>query len=426
MIKFRCPHCNQKMGVPDEYANRRIRCNKCNEPSRVPAATTVSSDAKQPQSALSPPGSQGQTKRASESFSNSTQQDVDDLQLKSPHKPKPTEIEASGFDELDMIEEAPNRQALQQLRKEQQEKRAAQTSADRKSKKKQRKARPDGGGRGFDLSELTSFVPDALRMPAGVAASVIAVSGMIGIWIVASRATASAMGFFALLVPLAGALALRQFAVEKTILWGIIAMLIGGLGIAAGKFAVTSKVVIPYFQNFVNEEVLVDLQATLANEQFQMPQGQSAKHIAEDGDFIRCIALISLVDDGLADPEDARKWILYRLLASNKTNVYSHLMGVLGSGPDAPPQPEIEPEDEAMLGLAGERVMQWTMEESRLRNARQYVPALNCIATQAEIYRKLQTPDSAYQFAFLSILGLFDVLWILLGLGLAYVAAVLD
>ncbi len=37
MIKFRCPHCNQKLGVPDEYASRRVRCSKCSEPLTVPA-----------------------------------------------------------------------------------------------------------------------------------------------------------------------------------------------------------------------------------------------------------------------------------------------------------------------------------------------------------------------------------------------------
>ena len=36
MIRFYCPNCKQKLGVPDEYAGRRIRCNKCSHPSIVP------------------------------------------------------------------------------------------------------------------------------------------------------------------------------------------------------------------------------------------------------------------------------------------------------------------------------------------------------------------------------------------------------
>ena len=41
MIKFRCANCKQKLGVPDEYAGRRIRCNKCSQPSVVPQPHTA-------------------------------------------------------------------------------------------------------------------------------------------------------------------------------------------------------------------------------------------------------------------------------------------------------------------------------------------------------------------------------------------------
>ena len=36
MIKFRCGHCDQKLGVPDEWAGKRIRCNRCKESCLVP------------------------------------------------------------------------------------------------------------------------------------------------------------------------------------------------------------------------------------------------------------------------------------------------------------------------------------------------------------------------------------------------------
>ena len=36
MIKFRCPSCNQKLGVPDEYAGKRVRCTRCKEATQVP------------------------------------------------------------------------------------------------------------------------------------------------------------------------------------------------------------------------------------------------------------------------------------------------------------------------------------------------------------------------------------------------------
>lgn len=36
MIKFRCPSCSQKLGVPDEYAGKRVRCTRCKEATQVP------------------------------------------------------------------------------------------------------------------------------------------------------------------------------------------------------------------------------------------------------------------------------------------------------------------------------------------------------------------------------------------------------
>lgn len=36
MIKFRCPSCNQKLGVPDEYAGKRVRCTRCKEATQIP------------------------------------------------------------------------------------------------------------------------------------------------------------------------------------------------------------------------------------------------------------------------------------------------------------------------------------------------------------------------------------------------------
>ena len=36
MIKFRCSNCNQKLGVPEEYAGRRVRCTKCRQVATVP------------------------------------------------------------------------------------------------------------------------------------------------------------------------------------------------------------------------------------------------------------------------------------------------------------------------------------------------------------------------------------------------------
>lgn len=424
MIKFRCPHCNQKMGVPDDYANRRIRCSKCSEPSRVPAAQAPADAAAtaKPQPA---PASRSQQRMSTEEFFAQTQRDSVNIELQTRIGPTEPADEVMDIDALETDDDASRRQALQQARELQRQKRQTIASAGT-SKKRNRKPKTESDGGGFQLSALTDLVPDVLRLPLGVAAAAVAVGAMIGIWVFASRATANALGFAALFVPLAGAAGIRLFAVERTFLWALLATAIGGLGIAAGKAAIAKHVVIPYCHEQVNKEVLVDLKSLLADEKYQLPSGQSAKFVAQDGDFMLCVSLISLVDDGLADPVAARKWALHFLLASNKTNIYAHLMSVLGSGPDAPPRPPMEGEDEAMFELAGNRLGEWAVEELELRKARQYFPALNCISAQANLYRLLEKPDTAFKFALFDTLGLFDALWILLGMGLAYITVAMD
>jgi phage FluMu protein Com len=38
MVKFRCPVCNQKIGVPTEFAGRKVKCPKCEAAVGVPSA----------------------------------------------------------------------------------------------------------------------------------------------------------------------------------------------------------------------------------------------------------------------------------------------------------------------------------------------------------------------------------------------------
>jgi DNA-directed RNA polymerase subunit RPC12/RpoP len=38
MIKFHCPHCDQKIGLPQQYAGKQVRCAKCRQTILVPAA----------------------------------------------------------------------------------------------------------------------------------------------------------------------------------------------------------------------------------------------------------------------------------------------------------------------------------------------------------------------------------------------------
>jgi hypothetical protein len=49
VIKFRCPNCNQKIGVKAQYAGQKVRCAKCRKPLRIPspAAPEIPPDEKE-------------------------------------------------------------------------------------------------------------------------------------------------------------------------------------------------------------------------------------------------------------------------------------------------------------------------------------------------------------------------------------------
>ena len=253
MIKFRCAHCQQKLGVPDEYAGRRIRCSKCGQPGVVPKPAAVS-EIPQAKTPPLPP-------RASvvESVQNPL---------------------ASSTEVLDEFEELSNerndsedqsRQAAIRLAAKERLKRTAKADGQPKSNRSasERTQTDDSGG----LS-LMDKIPDVLRLPLGLVLSVAAVGVTILIWITCSRATENALCFAALFVPLAGALALRLFVVERTLLLGIAAVAIGGLGIAAGKAAIARYVVIPYYHQKAEEVVLADLKKILADPRAQLPESQ--------------------------------------------------------------------------------------------------------------------------------------------------------
>lgn len=426
MIKFRCPHCDQKLGVPDEYAGRRVRCSKCNQSFTVPtlsampsanavAQVSAAGGKQQPSSAtvsktVSEKGAAGQAVRL-KTRAPASSEALDELELE----------EQTAVQELvpgqDRREEA-IRMARQQRAKEVKD--AVKGGAPKAGTKI-----ASGKKHTFSFS-LNEIVPEALRMPVGLGLSLICMGALIGGWVIAAKATTCALCFVALFVPLAAAFGMKLVSVNGGFLLGAAAALLGGLGIAGGKAAIAQYVVIPFQQDYVKQEVLTDMPKLLADERYQLADGESVKPVIRDGDFMTCIALFSLVDEGKADAVKARKWAFDILRASNKTNVYAMVLTALNSAPEVPKLPEMTEEDQPMFDMAWQRMSEWEEQETDYSFARKYFPALNCVASQCETARLLEKPDTAFKFAILSTLGLFDVVWILLGMGLAYISLCLD
>jgi hypothetical protein len=396
MIKFRCPNCQQKLGVPDKYAGRRVRCNKCSQPCDVPQPAV---EAQAPQ-----PEAQPQTENASEGIGA---ENMDFF---------------SGLEGME-VQEDQRQEAIRAAGRDRSAKKT-QTSASApkpEATKKAKRAAREKSGR----TPIGDMVPDFLRFPLSIVAGLAGIAIMIGIWIASARAASMALGFFALLVPVAGAGGLRIFAVERTFLLGLLGLMIGIGGIIGGKWAIAKHVVIPLCEKASTEECLVEMDELLANKKLQIRRGSSVKPYATDGDCALCFALFSLVDDDLADPIKVRGWTLHILRASNKTNVLEFFMDKISNSTEST-RPELDAEGEEIFAKAYERLFEWEENKTALQNARKYFPALVTVANQCELLRKLEKPDEMMQFAFLKTLGLFDALWILLGMGLSFGLLALD
>ncbi len=405
MIKYICPACHQKLGVPDNYAGRRVRCNKCSAPSIVPkpitevVITPAAAPAAQPHPAPAA-------------------------------KPSAMPPQVELLETLDIVSDAdipaetdPNAEILRQARLEKASREFKAAPKKSKTKSSDTSARPgesDSGG-----FSLTDIVPDVLHLPLSIVLACLFAGVLIVVWCAVTRATEKSLFIFEMFIPLAAAAGIRLLAVNRTFVHGLLALVIGLAAIAIGRSMMTKQVVIPYLHKQANQEVLVDLKATQSDPKYQPREGESVSFIAKDGDFMQCVALIAAVDQTDADPKIARKLAVQTLRASNKTNLIEYLANASSStaGRSRP-----EPTDAEMdvLSKADSVSAPWE-EDIDLRDAaRKYYPALAAIFYQADTQRKLEAPDGGFRFALLNSLGLLEVFWIFIGLSGAYSMSVFE
>lgn len=401
MIKYVCPSCHQKLGVPDNYAGHRVRCNKCSVPSIVPkpvaevVITPAAAPAAQPQSVAAAP-----------------QPQVEPLET------------------LDIVSDAdipaqtdPNAEILRQARSEKAAREFKASPKKSKTKSNGTSARPgksDSGG-----FSLTDIVPDILHLPLSIVLACLFAGVLIVVWCAATRAVEKSLFIFEMFIPLAAAAGIRLLAVNRTFVHGLLALVIGLAAIAIGRSMMTRQVIIPYLHKQAQQEVLVDLKAIQSDPKYQPGEGESVSFIAKDGDFMQCVALIAAVDQADADPKLARKLAVQTLRASNKTSFIEYIANTSSSSAGYS-RPEPTDAEMDVLSKAYSVSAQWE-EDIDLRDAaRKYYPALNAVFIQADIQRKMEAPDGGFRFALLSSLGLLEVFWIFIGLSGAYSMSVFE
>jgi len=399
MIKFRCKHCSQKLGVDDKYAGRRVRCSKCKEPIRVPqpaAASVAGSPVKI------------------------------DAVPKVPVAPDPPETDVfDGLEDFQDDEEARRMEAVQMARQDRTSRKAKAVKFSPKAAKEKGHARSASDRKsGSGMMSLADMVPPVLAFPLSLLTSLLAAGITTAIWVAASRTTETPLGFFAIILFVATALGLRLFMVNRTILLGMLGLIIslGGLGVA--KVAIAKYSVRPYYVKISNEEILVNMDKILADAKASdNGQTYSIKPYAQNGTYQICVALLSMIDDGQLDPVKARGWMIPMLKNTTAPTDYSILLG------ESAPMPiitESSDEHKEAVATAAGMVFDWDEEKLLLRNTKKYFPVLQKLITQANHQEILADDDLSFKFCLVQSFGFLDFLWILVGMGLTFVILTFD
>jgi hypothetical protein len=205
MIKFFCPHCNRKLGVPDEYAGKRVRCSSCHQPCIVPAP--------QPVGGNETPDTLG-------------------IQLEEPPASPPADT-------------APD----DDLRRN-----ADITAASRSRSRDDRVLPPIPCEPSAKNAAAKEVAMGMGKIPLSLGLSFLLMVAAILLWVFVAKVTGFIFGILVLLVPTAGAWGLTRFTEHRGVLMGLLAAFIGLGGMMGGKIALARWVVYPMLVEELQDE----------------------------------------------------------------------------------------------------------------------------------------------------------------------------
>lgn len=241
MIKYNCPKCNQKLGVPDNYAGRRVRCNKCNEPSVVPKPVTeIDITAAQPVAAAKIASPEQTPEQIAASI----------FQAPTTAKPAPVQIDLQKpmpkpqqLDELQLIPED-DAQSQDDLRKAEILREASRQRAASSMAAKPKAPKEASSRRAISGGELAKGMG---KIPLSIATSFAAMLAVIVVWVIVGVITGFEFWYIVLCVPLAGAGGLVAFTENRGVLLGLLAVVFGLIGMVAGRAAIAKWVIMPMY-----------------------------------------------------------------------------------------------------------------------------------------------------------------------------------
>lgn len=229
MIKFHCPQCSQKLGVPDEYAGKRVRCSKCSQACHVPAAA----EAQAPQ--IPQAAALAAVPMKPSAPAQQTAKPAIPRQAVAPAPPQLETVQTceagNPFAGLQFDDGGPKNEALAAARQERY-KQSAKISRSKSSAPKS-----SGPGR------FSGVATGAGKIPLSIAASFGFMLGVCILWTVVAVFTGLNFFIFPWLVAAAGASGLVMFTEKRNVGLGLLSIAMALFGILMGKVMIAKWVI---------------------------------------------------------------------------------------------------------------------------------------------------------------------------------------
>lgn len=240
MIKFRCPSCDQKLGVPDEYAGKRVRCSKCSQACQVPAAAAPESpQTVKPVNVPAPAAAAVRQPASAPAIQRQSQAAL--RPQPAPVPPPPADVDPNpdvddnpfGNLDLDSLTGGPDSEALA----------AARQARHKQHAKSVRGSTRSSGPSAGAVSAAGGLALGAGKIPLSLAASLGFMIGVCIIWTVIAYITGWIFVYFAVAVAAAGAYGLVMFTEKRNAGLGLLAIGMALVGILIGKGMIARWVV---------------------------------------------------------------------------------------------------------------------------------------------------------------------------------------
>jgi len=378
MIKFRCPNCNQKIGVAESYAGKRVRCAKCQQPLTVPKPEEVVE--KEPAASDIATDKMFEEDMGDDKIfgDEALTEELLDAEASAPAIEEALELKPlAPKTEREMKLKCPKCGALNKADSE-----FCTTCANTLT--------TQVSSAGMFRERLSS---DNMALSIGASIGLTIVGGVV--WcIIAGLVGVGWVSFMAVAVCCLAGLGLTQFTDRRGASMGLLAILIGFIGIISSKLMIAKWVVMPK----IMPEMKKFAEGGFEDIKWEDITEEQMQDTMANAEMMFALTLMELVDEGEFEEEFARKVIVARFTRKRP--------------------PELEEEMEQVDKRVYECLGSWDSEKKESVVRKQYP---RVIGEFAGIFLEGRLGEVVgFIAAFFGTLSCLDIVWFPLGLFCAY------